>query len=310
MKKKKSKKATKRAKPSKLKVTKRKLLNWFKKLKNHTKSKLKTAKKQSKQLLLEVTKKFFKLVNFLLSSAKLLILAIFFIFAMLFADKTHVKYLENKVGSNTVYLQSMPDSNIQGSGTGFQMQAKSGKVVTITNAHVCELANDKGMILVEEKRHSKRLLPKRVLEVYENNDLCVVEGLSGYEGLSLGDEAEIGQPVYSFGYPLGEALHFSEGRVKDMSQIYLVDSSVTSLDQCTGPRHKIVNARYFFFVFQVCVKAHDSIQTSLVIFGGSSGSPMVNIWGNVVGVIFAGNTRTNWGSAVPLKDLKELLKAY
>ena len=76
---------------------------------------------------------------------------------MLFADNAHVKYLENKVGNNTVYVQSMPDSKIQGSGTGFQMQAKSGKVVTITNAHVCELANDKGMILVEEKRHSKRL---------------------------------------------------------------------------------------------------------------------------------------------------------
>jgi len=309
MKKKKSKKASKRARPSKLKAVKRKLLNWSKKAKIDLKLRLKKAKKYAKQLMLELAKKFFKLINFLLSSAKLLILAVFFIFAVLFADKAHVKYLENKVGSNSVYIQSMADSQIQGSGTGFQMRTPSGKVVTITNAHVCKLANNKGMILVEEKRYSKRLIPKRVLEIYENNDLCVVEGLSGYEGLSLGSDVEVGQPVYSFGYPLGEALHFSEGRVKDLSQIYLIDPEV-SLENCTGPRHKIVKTRFWFYIVRFCVKSHDSVQTSLVIFGGSSGSPMVNIWGNVVGVIFAGNTRTNWGSAVPLKDLKELLKAY
>lgn len=304
----KNKKKSKKAKPSKLKSAKRRLLNWSKKAKIDLKLRLKKTKKYFSQLVLKLTKKLSKLARFLLSSAKLLILVVFSVFAMLFANKTHVKYLEHKVGSNTVYLQSAVDSKRQGSGTGFQMRTPSGKVVTVTNAHVCALANDKGMILVEEKRHSKRLLLKRVLEVYENNDLCIVEGLSGYEGLSLGSEVEVGQPVYSFGYPLGEALHFSEGRVKDMSQIYLID--YIPLNECTGPRHKKAIVNIWFFTTELCLKAHDSIQTSLVIFGGSSGSPMVNIWGNVVGVIFAGNTRTNWGSAVPLKDLKELLKAY
>ena len=76
--------------------------------------------------------------------------------AALFADRLHVSYLQAKGGQNVVYIRSMPDSKLQGSGTAFQMKTPSGAVVTVTNAHICQLANDKGEIAVLEKKNSKR----------------------------------------------------------------------------------------------------------------------------------------------------------
>ena len=163
------------------------------------------------------------------TSIKLAALGVIFIFAALFANKMHVKYLEKKVGDNTLFIRSMPDSKHQGSGTAFEIRTPSGQVVTMTNAHICQLANDKGEIAILEKRHSNRLVTKRVLEVYAENDLCIVEGLPGYEGLELGSELEVGEPVFAFGYPLGQALHFSDGRVKEFGAVTLLDDE-TPLD--------------------------------------------------------------------------------
>lgn len=285
-----------------MKKLKKKLHKHINKLRSYVKAQLFYAKQGIAKLLPAALKAGLNLT-------KLSLLTVVFIFAALFANKMHVKYLEKKVGDNTVFIRSMEDSKLQGSGTAFQIKTPSGKVVTMTNAHICELANDKGEIAILEKKHSNRLVTKRVLEVYKENDLCIVEGLPGYEGLDIGSDLEVGEPVYSFGYPLGEALHFSEGRVKEFGKVTLLDAD-TPLDRCVGPRQKVQKVQIWFFLVDVCTKTFDSVQTSMVIFGGNSGSPMVNFWGNVVGVVFAGNTRTNWGSAVPLKDVKELLKAY
>lgn len=289
-----------------MKKWKNKLLKKLQKIKTYISDQVFYAKKGIKNIHNKLS---CLVLPFALSATKVGLICVFSLFTALFANKMHVKYLEYKVGSNVVFIEAMPDSKIKGSGTAFEMKTPSGAVVTVTNAHVCALANQKGEIRIVEKRHSNRAITKRVLEVYEHNDLCVVEGLAGYEGLDVGTEVEVGEPVFSLGYPLGEALHFSEGRVKEYGDVLLPQSEITP-DKCVGPKLSLHTLRYFILEYTMCFKAHESIQTSLVIFGGNSGSPMVNMWGNVVGVIFAANTRTNWGSAVVLKDLKELLKAY
>ena len=243
-------------------------------------------------------------------TAKLTLLFVFVILTGLSANRFHVKYLEHKVGQNTVFIRSMPDAEEQASGTGFEMKTPSGRVVTVTNRHICELQNSKGELAVLEKQHSNRLIPLRVIEMSKDNDVCIVEGLAGYEGLDAASgELEVGEPVFALGYPLGQALNFSAGRVKDFGPIFLLDET-TDISECNGPKQKVQTLQSAFGPVQVCTISFDSIQTDLVIFGGNSGSAMVNIYGNVVGIIFAGNNRTNWGSSVPLSYIKDLLKAY
>lgn len=221
------------------------------------------------------------------------------------SPKLHDAYIESKVGSNVVFLRSPKGASIQGSATGFEVQAPSGKIYTLTNAHVCGLAKD-GLIMAEEKQNSKRFIPLRVLEVYDENDLCLVEGLTGYSGLQLADSIEVGQTGIAIGYPLGEELNISSGRIKGFGNVQLLDQDPI----CDGPHKRKINVETLFGLMDLCEITRYAAATDLLIYPGNSGSPLVNIYGNVIGVIFASNNRTAWGSAVPLKDVQEFLKAY
>jgi S1-C subfamily serine protease len=76
--------------------------------------------------------------------------------------------------------------------------------------------------------------------------------------------------------------------------------------QCLDRKGKIAMA----FIFMVCVQDIVSIETNIVIFGGSSGSPVVDFFGRLVGVVFAGDNRTNYGYLVPIRYITDFLSAY
>lgn len=235
-------------------------------------------------------------------------LALFLAASMLMAKPLHDDYLLDKVGNNTVFIRSPIGAKHQGSATGFEVIAPSGRVYTLTNAHVCELQKD-GVVMVEEKLNSKRLIPRRVLEVYADNDLCLVEGLEGYEGLKLADSYEIGDFNYAIGYPLGEAMDLTGGYIKSHARIQVLLSDVPPSD-CNGPHLKIVQIDTFFGPLDFCAIERRAVQTNITIYPGNSGSAMVNAFGHVTGVIFASNNYTHWGSAVPLADVVDFIKAY
>lgn len=235
----------------------------------------------------------------------LLILATSF---SLSVDHLHSAYLLDKVGSNSVYIQSPAGAKIQGSATGFEVVTPSGKVYTLTNAHVCELQKD-GNVLVQEKRYSNRLIPKRVIEIYEENDLCLVEGLEGYEGLSLASSWNVGDLNYAIGYPMGEAMNLSSGFIKEQANVKIIETEIDAAD-CKGPHQHMEKFPTFLGNLDFCVTIRRAIQTNIPIFPGNSGSPMINAFGHVTGVVFASNNETHWGDSVPLEDVKEFLKAY
>jgi S1-C subfamily serine protease len=225
-----------------------------------------------------------------------------------FRDYLHAQYLFSSVGSNVVYVQSPEGAKHMGSATAFEVVAPSGRVYTLTNQHVCELNKD-GYLLVAEKRHSQRFIPIKILEVYEDNDLCLLEGLAGYEGLKLADKPDIGDTEYALGYPLGEALNMSSGHIKASQEIWIPEFDINP-DLCTGKWLKPRELNTFFGVIVICTRTRPSIATNIPIHPGNSGSPMFNAFGNVTGVIFASSNETHWGYAVGLDDVKKFLSAY
>lgn len=245
------------------------------------------------------------------------------------APQMHGQYLRAKVGSRVYKIQAQLHG---GGGTGFAFQAPSGESYIITNSHVCDSVlaqtNIPNTVLVV---NDEGAMPRRVLAISGESDLCLIEGIPGVTGLSLGSEASVGEIVASIGHPLLRPLTISRGEVIAKEDIeilsYVLPTGNIMLDaalnaragKCDLPKNRLIEEEITIMgpdgltniKVRLCINiTKDAIATSMVIYPGNSGSPMVNFWGNIVGVMFAGDQRSNYGDAVSLQDLKNFIARY
>lgn len=206
----------------------------------------------------------------------------------------------NEYGKHIVQL-----SGARGGGTGFEVKTPSGKVVTVTNAHVCEL-NQAGAMQATSVLFPDRKFIIRVLEMSTLTDLCILEPLPTTPGLELAFSENPHGLLYVLGHPFLKPLTLSTGYVTRMDYIDLVQEG----EECVGEQKKMKEIMTFFGPVSVCVRSFLAYGTSIEIYPGNSGSPVLNGNGDVVGVVFASDGRDNKGYFIPLNFLADMLRAY
>lgn len=163
-------------------------------------------------------------------------------------------------------------------GSGFVLD-EEGRVVT--NAHVVSGVTD-----VQVTFADLRMVPARVLGKDEETDLAVLEvdpeGLD-LQPLELGDSDAVrpGDPALAVGNPSGLEPTAGTGRVSDAGQQLATDSGAV---------------------------LEDVIRTDAVILPGTSGGPLLDAQGRVIGItsrVASGDGAV--GLAVPVNTAKEVL---
>jgi S1-C subfamily serine protease len=210
----------------------------------------------------------------------------------------HLKdhYFRNKVGDSVVKI-----IGVTGSGSGFHVEADSGEIYILTNAHVCAAADKKDQVYIKK---DNRLIPRKIIAVYPKHDLCLIEKLpSQKKGLKLASFVDIGEDVVLIGHPKGRPLTLSKGEVIYSTVIQLLTNKPEQ--ECKG---EYVPPILFFA--GGCVEDFQAHGISTIAFPGNSGSPVVNKYGYLVGVLFAGSDQPTDSYMVPLKYIKDFLKDY
>ena len=195
------------------------------------------------------------------------------------------KIVEQRVSSGNPFFDQMGGGMIrdvpaQSLGSGFVIHP-SGYIVT--NEHVIDEASD-----VQVTLSSGEKLEAQVLATDNEHDLAVlkVNPKQPLPAMALGesDDLMIGEPVYAIGNPFGYAGTMTQGIVSAVNRTLEVgaDKSYKGL-----------------------------IQTDASINPGNSGGPLINAYGEVVGI----NTAIRQGAqgigfAIAVSNMRDLLPAF
>lgn len=226
-------------------------------------------------------------------------------YAMVKAPLMHQNWIIDKTAKNVIKLT--PPSNHKRGGTGFQVLSDSGNKYILSNRHVCLLAEANEMHAITE---DGRATIVRVLEISTITDLCLLTPIPNKPGVKLAKSLELRSEVAVIGHPFLMEITFTKGLLLNYEN---VEIPMFGLDEkkCKEFNGQIKEIPVFFTItMPACVLSINSVRTTAQTYGGNSGSPVVNFYGNLVGVLFAGYTGTIFGYIVPLVDVKEFLKNY
>lgn len=238
-----------------------------------------------------------------MKSVALMLLLSFFTLKL---PELHYNLIRSYVGSKVVKIT---ESSLRSGGTGIHINSPHGNTYILTNAHVCGVGKN-GIVYVTSEEGVT--IPRRIIESSDFTDLCLVEAMPGYNGLSLGSEPSIGDINAIIGHPRLMPTTVSRGELIGTAEMDVFDHEMTDNvdDKCDLPKNKIIELSSFFGLVKICVIHINAYITNIVILPGNSGSPMINKYGNLVGLAFASDGEAHWGSVITLNDIKEFISPY
>ncbi len=175
----------------------------------------------------------------------------------------------------------------RGGGTGFLIKDPRFGILIMTNKHICDMdPEDKIFVLDQDDVQYLSTVRRKA----KQTDLCIIEPpqelLAKFGGLSLapnGTKPEYGAPLFVYGHPGLRKLTSSSGPFINEAWVPRFSD-----DHIEAPTLKVARA-------------------DIVIYPGSSGSPVLNEDGLVVGTIFGYEGRKHIALYVPLNEMIEFL---
>jgi len=224
-------------------------------------------------------------------------------FVVSFISPLHRVFLRDIKGSSVVMIT---DASGRMGGTGFGVEYEGSKYI-MTNAHVCGINNytKTGIYVTIDNRKVRA----KIKEVYKDHDLCIMHHIEGVSTLSIGEAPSKGEMLHIVGYPSLQPKTLTSGEFVGYGTIQvLIEQAISTRDFKECRRGDIVEQTW---MGAACIRKFYASYTTIPILGGSSGSPVINDYGNVVGVAFAGSPMLgNWAKVVPVEFIKKFLYSH
>lgn len=217
-------------------------------------------------------------------------------------------YLRYRVGRNVVKVVKTGSlGRVMGGGTGFAIRGDSGTDYIMTNAHVCDMYKGGKTATIEEQDGT--LLDREIVSISDSTDLCLIKADESLTPLEIASYDYIGEKLAIVGHPELMPLNISWGEILGQGpldvMLGVIGQNMTK-EECSKPKNRIeAYDTGVYGMLDTCLEEINAYQTTAVAMPGNSGSPVVNVYGHLSGVLFAGDSKVYWGNVVTLEDIKD-----
>jgi len=188
-----------------------------------------------------------------------------------------------------------------GGGTGFILQGKK-HAYTITNWHVCEGSLDKDGYAYAHRAGEFSEIKLKIVKSDSTKDLCALVAAPG-KILTVGPTADRFSAAYVVGHPLLKPQTPSKGAITGPVAVPIAFPLGENNTKGCPKNFKPMVTPFGAY----CAYTYKLLDTTITVFPGNSGSPVVNDQLQLIGVINSVDQHTGWGSMIKLDEINEFM---
>lgn len=199
--------------------------------------------------------------------------------------------------------------NAEGSScSGVEVKIK-GVVYTLTAGHCRELLDSAGqMTAIDEQKHE---YPVKFVREDMHSDLLLLTGI-GKKSVEIADSAYSHEKVKAITHGHGWDAFRTDGELVQEELVMVPESIIHSqgeLDQCKARQPKVVPMFDVTSGTTYCVLSVNETISTTYILPGSSGGPLFDMEGKIVGITSAATSEDIFGRFVRLSDIQAFAKS-
>lgn len=215
------------------------------------------------------------------------------------------RVIENAIliynGVDVMYINVMRPNGSSMHGTGFHVTNSKGDQYLLTAEHVCRNRENGSTIWAYDAFGNE--YPTYIVKPATNRDLCALKSVGNFNSFDLQEILPNFSALYHIGYPSDYPLTILPGEIVGVLQG--TSTVKSSRDECRGYFSSIITDNNNDL--STCIYEHKMLQTTISVRPGSSGGPILNIFGEVIGMVIQMDSGS-WARAILAEDIKEFIE--